>query len=174
MRDEDDRAAIVAERAQHAPQLLNFRRREHRRRLVEDENARAAHERLQNLDALLLANAQLAHELAHVHPKAAALCGGRDLALGSRHVDREPARRLAAEDHVLGDREGWYEHEVLMHHPDARADRLRRAPSGDVAAGDFDGARVGRIDPREDAHHRRLPCAVLADQRVDLAGGNLE
>ena len=104
VRDEDDRAAIVAERAQHAPELLHLGRREHGRRLVENQNARAAHERLQNLHALLLAHAQLAHVLSDVHAKAAALRGRLDLALRPRHVDREPARGLATEDDVLGDR----------------------------------------------------------------------
>ena len=81
VRDENDRAAIVPQRAQHAPQLLHLGRGEHRRRLVENENARAAHERLQDLDALLLADAELAHVLAHVHAEAAALRGSLDFAL---------------------------------------------------------------------------------------------
>ena len=36
------------------------------------------------------------------------------------------------------------------------------------------GAGIGRIDPREDAHERRLAGAVLADERVDLARHHLE
>ncbi len=168
--DEDDRAAIVAERAKHAPELLHLWRGKNSRRLIEDENARAAHERLQDLDSLLLADAQLAHVLARVHPKPVSLRRLRDLALRAGHVDREAARRLAAEDDVFGDRECGDEHEVLVHHPDARADRraalqpvMSRPETSTVPS-------VGWIDAGEDAHHRRLAGAVLADQRVDLPG----
>ena len=44
------------QRAEDLEQLLRFLRREHGRRLVEDQDLRAAVERLQNLDALLLAD----------------------------------------------------------------------------------------------------------------------
>ena len=96
------------------------------------------------------------------------------VALRTRHVDREPARGLAPEDDVLRDGERGNEHEMLVHHPDARVDRLRGAPAGDIAAEHFDRARIGRIDAREDAHQRRLAGAILADQRVDLALHHLE
>ena len=37
-----------------------------------------------------------------------------------------------------------------------------------------DLALVGRVEPVEDAHQRRLAGAVLAEQRVDLAAAQVE
>ena len=54
--DEDDRHALALEALEDPEELLRLLRREHRGRLVEDEDVRAAVERLQDLDALLLAD----------------------------------------------------------------------------------------------------------------------
>ena len=54
--DEDDRLAVRLEAADDPEQLLRLLRRQHGGRLVEDEDVRAAVERLQDLDALLLAD----------------------------------------------------------------------------------------------------------------------
>ena len=56
MRDEDDRHSVEYEPAQDLEELDGFLWREHRRRLVEDEDVGAAVQRLQDLDALLLAD----------------------------------------------------------------------------------------------------------------------
>ena len=54
--DEDDRHALALEALEDPEQLGRLLRREHGRRLVEDEDVRAPVERLQDLDALLLAD----------------------------------------------------------------------------------------------------------------------
>jgi len=56
MGDEDDRMALPLERLDDLEQLLGLLRRQDSRRLVEDEDVRPAVERLQDLDALLLAD----------------------------------------------------------------------------------------------------------------------
>ena len=48
------------------------------------------------------------------------------------HMQRPILRQLGTEHQILRDRERWYEHEMLVHHPDARGDGLGRLPSGDV------------------------------------------
>ena len=53
MRDEEHRHALGDEAAERLEQLAAFLRRQHRRRLVEDDDARAAHQHLQDFDALL-------------------------------------------------------------------------------------------------------------------------
>ncbi len=57
--DEDDGAAVGLELADDRQQLLDLRRREHRRRLVEDEAPGVAHQRLDDLDPLLDADGQV-------------------------------------------------------------------------------------------------------------------
>ena len=160
VRDEHDRAAVVAQRAQHRPQLLHLGRRQHRGRLVEDEDPRAAIERLQDLDALRLADRQLGDQ------RVAAARRARCAALSSRTarsargaVERRPARELAAEHDVLGDGERGHEHEVLVHHADAGGDRVARRPAGDVAA------RSTSIVPASGGIHARRACASASTCR---------
>jgi hypothetical protein len=52
VRDEDDRASRRAQALQHPKQLLRFARRQHRGRLVENEDARTPRQCLGNLDTL--------------------------------------------------------------------------------------------------------------------------
>ncbi len=63
---------------------------------------------------------------------------------------------------------------MLMHHADARGDRVARAPTCDVASIHFDDARIGRIETAENAHQRGFARAVLADERVHFATRDLE
>ena len=55
--DEDDRQALALEGLEDPEELDGLLRRQHRGRLVEDEDVRPPVERLQDLDALLLADA---------------------------------------------------------------------------------------------------------------------
>ena len=61
-----------------------------------------------------------------------------------------------------------------MHHPDPVLDRGARRVDRDLLAVDEDLARVGMVEPVEDVHQRRLAGAVLAEQRVHLAGQQVE
>jgi hypothetical protein len=94
--------------------------------------------------------------------------------LGSVPIELHALRQLTAEHHVLGDGQRWDEHEVLVHHADARVDRLGGRPAGDVASADFHAASVGRVHAAQDAHQRGLSRAVFADERVDLTARDLE
>ena len=60
------------ERAQHGEQLVDLLRGQHRGRLVEDQDARVAIERLEDLDALLLADADLLDDRVRVDGQAVA------------------------------------------------------------------------------------------------------
>ena len=59
VRDEDDRLALLLEPAEHLRQLGDALRGQHRGRLVEDQDARAAPERLDDLDLLLVAEREV-------------------------------------------------------------------------------------------------------------------
>ena len=79
-----------------------------------------------------------------------------------------------AEHHILCNREYRHEHEVLVHHPNARCHRIARATKvlHDVVEDDL--AFVGRVEPVEHVHQRRLASAILAEQRVDFARSHHE
>ena len=59
MRDDDDRLALRAHAAQDGKQLFDLLRREHRRRLVQDQKLRLTIERLQEFHTLLLPDRQM-------------------------------------------------------------------------------------------------------------------
>ena len=64
---------------------------------------------------------------------------------------------------------------MLVHHAEARR---RRRPAGSarpqLAPGAEHRPRVGAVQPVQHRHQGRLAGAVLADDGVDLAGGQLE
>ena len=165
--DEDDRLVLALEHAQHLEQLVGLGRRQHRGRLVEHQDLGAAHQRLQDLDALLQADRQFADDGVGIDleavfaPEFAEPLADRARALGEQRA------ALGAEHHVFEHGERRHQHEVLMHHADAVADRLARGADSDRLAVDADLACVGFVEAVEDRHQRRFAGAVLADDAVD-------
>src|SRR3972149_3639336 len=91
--------------------------------LVEHEDARAAVQRLDDLDALLLPDAQLLDALARGDAEADLPRERADAALGLGLVEEDGSpHHLRAQHDVLGDGEDRHEHEVLVHHPDPARD----------------------------------------------------
>ena len=90
-------------------------------------------------------------------------------------VEQDRVRhRLVAEQDVLRHRQDRDEHEVLVDHADAAPDGVIRAVDLDGLAVEQDLALVRHGQAVEDVHERRLAGAVLAEQRVDLAGPHVE
>ena len=130
-------------------------------------------QQLDDLDALLLAHGQLPDPRAGVDLQADILGESIDLGLGPAQVEPEP-RPVQAEEHVLGDRLRWHQGEVLVDHPDARGDRVARRAEVDVPAVDPDDTLIRPVQPGEHVHERALAGPVLAEERVDLAGPEVE
>ena len=85
-------------------------------------------------------------------------------------VDRAEAARLAAEQHVLRDREVGDQVDLLVDRADAGGLRGGRRGELVLLAADEDRAGVDAVDAREGLDQRRLAGAVLAHEGVDLAG----
>ena len=81
----------------------------------------------------------------------------------------EPAG-LAPEQHVLGDGEVREQVDLLVDRADAGRLRGRRRAELVLLAVDQHGAGVDRVDAGQRLDQRRLAGAVLAHQRVHLAG----
>ena len=109
VRDEDHRPAVVGHLPQRPEQHLGLLRREHRGRLVEDQDAGVAVERLQDLDPLLLAERELPDPRPRVDREPVALARARARADSiAARIDPERAslrRAVLAERDVLGDGE---------------------------------------------------------------------
>ena len=165
-----DRLAARREAADHLEELLRLLRREHGRGLVEDEDVRLAIERLQDLDALLLAHSDVLDPRGRVDGEPVAVRDLLHAPLGLVDVEHDPAAgRLLGEDDVLRDRHHRDEHEVLVHHSHAGPDRRARRAEPNGRPLDDDLALVGVVQAVEDVHQRRLAGAVLAEQRMHLA-----
>jgi hypothetical protein len=119
VRDQQHRGAAVAQRSQRHEQLLGLGRREHGGGLVEDEDARAAVQRLEDLQALALAHGQLVHQRVERHHQAGVAHQHVELGahLGAR--GRQAPAGLGAEHDVVERAERVHQHEVLVHHADA-------------------------------------------------------
>jgi len=142
------------------------------RRLVEDEDARVGlGEGASDLDQLL-----------HGHRKRSGAGVDRDLPpiqLGQRRAggpvhagppDEASARRLHAEQDVLGHGQVGRERELLVHHRHAAAARVHRVAGLIRRALEAHRPGVGHQRARQDLHQRALARAVFADDGVHLAG----
>ena len=120
----------------------------------------SAFEFAQQLDALLHADRQIFDDRVGIDVEPVL---GRERAHAfarRRAVDAPPALGLASEQHVLPHAQPLDELEVLVHEPDHRAR--------------FDRAFVGHHRAERDRRERGFAGAVFADQRVDLAGVEVE
>ena len=115
-------------------ELVDLARGEHGGGLVEDQDVGLPVERLDQLDALLLADREVADHGVGVDVEPVALAEARGSAARAASRSRtEPLARLVAEHDVLGDGEHRDELEVLVHHADAGGDGVgascRSAPA---------------------------------------------
>src|SRR5262245_5668090 len=173
--DEDDGHALTGERAEDPEQLERLLRRQHRGRLVEDQDLRAAEEGLEDLDPLLLADADVLDPGVRIDRELERPRDLLDAFLGGVLVEKDPvARRFDAEHDVLCDGHHRDQHEVLVDHSDPDVDRVARRAHGDRLALDEDLALVGLVEAVEDVHQGRLAGAVLAEERVHLAAAQVE
>ena len=77
--------------------------------------------------------------------------------------------RLDAHDNVIEHREAFDQLEVLVHHADAERVGIVRVPDLDHLTVLLDDALLRLVKTEQHAHQRGFACAVLAEQRVDLA-----
>ena len=174
VRDEHDRGAIVAELPHDLHKVVGLLRREDGGRLVKDEDLCVTREGLDDLDALLHANWQILDNCVGIHLEPEALSNLSHVCAGARKIEGTgKLRAFVAEHHVLGDREHRHEHEVLVHHSDARRHRVARAPEMLHLAADDDLALVWLVQPVEHVHEGGFAGTVLAQQGVNLSGSHL-
>jgi hypothetical protein len=176
VRDEDHGPPLVRHSAQRLEQDVGFLRRQHRGRLVQDQDARVAIKGLQDLDALLLPQRQLPDARTWIDVEAVALRDLADAALDRPRADPEGAALAAmvAEHDVLRDGERLDEAEVLVHHADACIERIAWRLEVDRPAVEEDLALVRPVEAGEDVRESALAGPVLAEQRVNLARSRLE
>ena len=170
VRDDDDSLAVVAHAAQDGEELVRLLRGEHGSRLVEDEDVRAAIERLDDLDRLLLGHGHIVDLLVRVEVEAVALADAAD----ARGRGLEIELFLETERDIFSGSEDVDQLEVLVDHADAVAVGIARGADDDLLAVDEDLSLVGEVNAREHVHERGFAAAVFAEQRQDLAPVDIE
>ena len=172
--DEDDRAPLGGQPADRLEQRAGLLGREDRGRLVEDEDARAVIQGAQDLDPLECPHRQARHPRVRVDAQAEARGELADDGPRAAPVEQPVATRLPADRQVLRHGERREQHEVLVDHRDPQPMGVGDAADLDRSAVEPDRARVAGDVAGKDLHEGRLAGPVLADDRVDAAGLELE
>ena len=167
--DEHDRLALIDQAADHGEEVVDLARRQHGGGLVEDQDVGLAEQRLDQLDALLLADGEVADLGVGVDPQAIPVAELADAPPRFVHVEQRPLDELVAEDHVLRHGEHRDQLEMLVHHADPVVDGVVHTIEADVFATDPDRPSIGLVEAEHHVHQRALAGTVLAQQAVDLA-----
>ena len=152
VRDEDDGFPFVAETAQHFEERVSLLWRQDGGRFVENENLRAAVERLEDFHALLESDRQLGHDGVERNSERVVAGEFFEFGPGAGESPGEEASALDTEDDVFEHREILHEHEMLVNHADARADRVLRRTEIDAATMHANLAGVGPVKSVDDIH----------------------
>ena len=152
-------------------QLLRLLRRQHRRRLVQDQHLGVAVQRLEDLDALLLARPRGSRRGPAAPPPGRSACatarGRAPRAAGmsiATPLRGSAARTMFSATVITGiSMKCWCTMPIRASMASDGDEKLHRP------AVEQDLAGVGPVQPVEAVHQRRLAGAVLAEQGVDLA-----
>ena len=98
--------------------MVGLLRRQHAGGLVQDQDAGAAEQGLEDLDPLLHADGQARHRRVEVDLEAVVALECRDLGAGALGTVGQGEATLRAEQQVLEHRERLDQHEVLVDHAD--------------------------------------------------------
>ncbi len=131
--DEDDCRAVLGESADEAEQVVDLLGGQHCGGLVEDDHVRLPTEDPQYLDLLLHPHGRRSDRHVVGHMEAVALAKCVDLPPRELPID-EPRRplRFVSEDDVLPDGHRANQLEVLIDHPHAGGDGIRRGRERDA------------------------------------------
>ena len=171
----DDADAAPAQLAHHRHEALHIRIHQRSGRLVHDQHVGFVGNRLGDLDHLPVGDAERADPDVRADVDVEPPEQFHRLAAHLAMVDEaETVGRFAADPDVFGHRHRRHQVQFPMDHGDAVLQRVQRAFQPDVAAVEFEGAGIGRVDAGDDLHQRRLSGAVLAHQGVDAARAQAE
>ena len=164
--DQQNGGALLAQAIEHAKQMLGLLRRQDRGRLVQDQNPGAPVQRLENLQALAVADRQRGHALVQIDQQTGAAHQRVELDANRRLGALQQPVRLGTEHDVVQRAQRVDQHEVLVHHANAQRDRIVGLADAGGLAKDLDLSAVGAVKAVQDRHQRALAGAVLTDDAV--------
>ena len=167
MSNDEDRLTVIPHVADDVEELFRLLRREHRGRLVQNEDVRAAVQHLDDLHRLLFGDGHLVGLFGGVDVKPVFGRDLRDFFGGAFEVVTLAV--ADAENDVLGRAEHADQFKMLVHHADFILERILRRVDDDRLAVHEDLAFVGTVDAGDHVHQRRFAGAVLAENGEHLA-----
>src|SRR6202789_643780 len=168
MTDEDDRHSIALEPSHEIEEVELLFGRKTRGRLVENQDARVMMDRASDLDHLLLARPERRDERHRVDIE---IQRKQETLRLDVETPQPVEELLLTEIYVLRDRHRRHEIGLLEDHRDPPSERFggRCEVEGLSVEDQFAGRQF--INSGQHLHQRGLACAVLSDDRMDLAGG---
>src|SRR5690349_8750210 len=150
MRDVNTRHAARAKLLDQGVQSLGLGLAQTARRLVEDDDRGAAADRDGDLHELLLSNCQFAHRGANIHVGANFIEHLPRPALHRAAIDDAAPRWDVSEEKILRDAEILAERQLLVHHADARVQRIPRRREALFPPIEEQSASIGRMNAGQD------------------------
>src|SRR5690348_6117818 len=123
---------------------------------------------------MLMPDAEIAQAGRRLDPALELRKEPRGLIAHAAMVEKAKAPMRLTRKNVLSDGEIVEHHRFLMNDADAELRGFLRRGDDDRRAIENDRAAVRRVHARQNLHQRRFAGAVLADQRGDRAGAELE
>ena len=167
MGDQDDRFAFFAQTIQNPEQLIGLGRGQHACRFIKDQDFGLTIERLEDLNPLLVAHAEVFNQRVRVDVQFIFFGEVLQLLAGLGQRRAQQAAIFGAQDDVFQNGEVFHQFEVLKHHANASRDRRLAVRDGGLLTFDKDLTSVCLVETIEDRHQGGFPCAVFPDDPVD-------
>ena len=168
VRDEDDRASLVAKASSDSEEAVDLDPAECCGRLVHDEHPGVERDRFGNLDDLLVGDRQSLGPAVGVDAHAQSSEETLDLGAHGRAVDpSESANRLPTHENVFGDRQVGEECGLLVNYRDPGGLGFGGRLKGDRLALEEEFSCVALVQASDDLDKCGLPGAIFANERVD-------
>ena len=170
--DDDDRLAVRLHVADDRKQPLGLLRGQHRRRLVKDQNIRAAVQHLDDLQRLFLAHRHFIDLLVQIQRKLVLFADGAGLVVDLAQV--EFLTLVHGQRNVLDGGEHIHQLEMLMDHADAQTQRITGGTDVHRLLVHIDLAAVRVVDAGDHVHQGGLAAAVFAQQGQNFTAADVQ
>ena len=148
--NQDDGLALVAQRCENAKQVISFVGCKHTRGLIENESFSALVERLEDFDALLQTHRKLADDSIRIHIQFILIGQPFELRAGLGQGRSNQRTAFNAQHNIFQHCKRFNQHEMLVHHANAKGDGIGRGFDFYRIALDPDLTLVGGIKAKQD------------------------
>ena len=166
MGNDDNGASILTHIAENVKKPVRLLRRQHRRRLVQDQDLRSPVKHLDDLHRLFLRNRHLINLLRKIQIETISVQKSLDLLGYLLHIQHLLTRK--AENDILRRGQHIHQLEMLVHHTDSQFKRISGRTDRHFFAVHKNMAGIRIIDSVDHIHQRSLAAAVLPQDRKDL------